>query len=99
MATKNKSNTTFEYEYECVCGYLVSKGTFKAKETLKRLHEKRCEEAKTAISVYNDIIKPNDKHGRPKKIMELNYGEIDKRTYHISQHGGKTEITQRKLKA
>ena len=99
MATKNKSKTTFNFEYECVCGYLVSKNTIKAKELLKKLHEKRCEEAKTTEETYNDIYRPTDKHGRAKKTTEINYGEIDTRQYHITQHGGKTKITQRKLKA
>lgn len=99
MATKNKSNTIITYEYECVCGYLVSKNTIKAKELLKKLHEKRCADATASGETYNDIYRPTDKHGRAKKTTELNYGEIDTRKYHITQHGGKTEITQRKLKA
>ena len=64
----------YEYDFECVCGYLCRKSTKKALDLMKRLHATKCEQFNNEDQTYAyDTLTPIDKYGN-KKMIVIDYG-------------------------
>ena len=68
----------YEFDFECVCGYLCRKSTKKAVDLMKRLHTTKCEQFNKEKQTHAyDSLMPIDKYGN-KKMIIIDYGELNK---------------------
>jgi hypothetical protein len=56
---------TAEFEFKCLCGYVVRNGTEKGLKLMEKLHSKKCDEYENKSKTYqNEYTKINRNGGR-----------------------------------